>query len=75
MHFFPRLISAWLPRGKSINMTPITAPDRSSLEPIMAAAEAIVRKTPLGAPRGFDLERADWRTAPEAGGVVSHRRS
>jgi len=46
---------AWLPRGKSIQMTPISAADRTILEPIFSAAEAIVRKTSLGVPRGFDV--------------------
>jgi len=56
---------AWLPRGKSIQMTPIGAGDRSTLEPIMAATEAIVRKTSLGVTRGFDLEPF-WNGGPPA---------
>jgi hypothetical protein len=46
-------------------MTPISASDRSSLETIMTAAEAIVRRTSLGAPRGFDLEPF-WNGEPPA---------
>ena len=46
---------AWLPRGKSVNMTPISAADRAIMEPPLVAAEAIIRKTSFGEPRGFDL--------------------
>ena len=47
--------AAWWPRGSVDVVNPIGAADRAAVDATLAAAEALVRNTVLGKPRGYEI--------------------